>query len=201
MKKFLLAVVVVLASISSAFAAPACGGQIDVLGLTCELGGLTFSDFTYAFTPSVQPVTAVPYVLGLAGAPYTNVFGSEARLTFTVAPQYDWVDLIMNYSVTGGGIIGISNSVAPGGSITEYACTAPFSGSSCPGTTLASLATNQSATFAPQQTIYIHKDIQPPSALGGMSDFTDSVYTPEPMTFVLLGSGLLGVGLLRRRKA
>ena len=67
--------------------------------------------------------------------------------------------------------------------------------------TVASNSPNQpvfSAPFPVTSPVYIFKDIDA-GAGGALSEFTQSFSTPEPVSMVLLGSGLLGLGLLRRR--
>lgn len=57
-----------------------------------------------------------------------------------------------------------------------------------------------SAPFNSTSPVYIFKDIGTGAGAGGLSEFTQSfLSTPEPISMVLLGSGLLGLGLLRRR--
>jgi len=50
----------------------------------------------------------------------------------------------------------------------------------------------------PVSTLYVMKDITI-GANGMLSEFTQSFETPEPLTFGLIGGGLLLLGLLRRR--
>jgi hypothetical protein len=160
---------------------------------------ILFSDF------SVSPTTET---IGIANGPgTTGVYGSDVVLVFQVSPASPDTDTLLSYMVTGG-IQGIDlGFTATGGNvtITETACSAAFVMDACPnGDLLATIGgqlTNTSgqfsANFAPTSTVYIQKDIDLGS--GTVTDFSDSVLTPEPMTFSMLGLGLLGIGLVGRR--
>jgi len=138
-------------------------------------------------------------------------------------------DIEISYTVTGGtsGIDDIFQATpqGPGGNatVTEIACSTPFAGvgtgTACPGTTLAQLpdtGLGQSGTSSGQSEsdsesfsqgivspVYVKNDIALEDAT--MSEFTDSNLTfppsgvPEPMTFSLIGAGLLGLGFMGRR--
>jgi hypothetical protein len=146
----------------------------------------------------------------------TNVTAGEINLVFQInnAPVTATSgDVILTYEVTGG-IQGVdlllqATPGAGGGGvkITETACTVAFVGGACPGTTLANyFATStgnpasNSATFASTATVWIQKDISYTNA--AMSQFENSHATgvPEPMTLSMMGLGLLGLGLIRRRQ-
>ena len=52
--------------------------------------------------------------------------------------------------------------------------------------------------FFPAETeVFISKDINVPDG-STLSDFTNSHHVPEPATFLLMGSGLFALGLMRR---
>jgi hypothetical protein len=64
------------------------------------------------------------------------------------------------------------------------------------------IAFSNRAFFAGTGTISISKEINVTSGASGtasIANVTDTFSSPEPLSFVLLGSGLLGIGLMRRR--
>jgi len=117
-------------------------------------------------------------------------------------------DIWFYFTVTGplsgvgfglGGIHGVS---------TELVCSQPviiggLHNNQCPaGTQLASMYVTSSGSddksFQTVSTAYIFKNIGVNN--GELSSMTQSFHTvPEPLTFVLIGTGLVGLGLIRRR--
>jgi len=133
-------------------------------------------------------------------------------------------DIQIIYYETGSVVNGLdinmtatTNNTAPGNiTVTERACTGPFTTNNCnsPGIQLVNMGATAIAngpavsqvfpminppgsTSAP---LYIFKDISFTNAT--MSEFTNSTDTvvPEPVTIMLLGGGLLGLGLLKKFK-
>jgi hypothetical protein len=182
--------------------------------ITC--GALTFSNF------DVQNGTggAAGLVDILAGSDYDSVTGA-AYLNFNPNLGANQDEQLL-FEVTGG-ISQIDLSIGGNNaSITERACANPISVSGALGAlctnsagnvseapmgqiTIASGAADQpifSAPFTSTSPIYIFKDIET-GANGQLSEFTQSfetgAITPEPVSIALLGSGLLGLVLLRRR--
>ena len=111
-----------------------------------------------------------------------------------------------------GGVSTIDMTVGgQNASVQETACAVPFSlgtvgvGVCAPGNVLGQITvlSNQSEQFANFNTtspVYIFKDINAGGPPGQLTEFTQSFGTiPEPLSMLLMGSGLLGLGLLRRR--
>ena len=175
-------------------------GFTDVTALpggSCSLGPLVFSDFAVGGTN--------PSTVGING----SVTGNSVDLTFTLSPSIGPFDTIMVYKVTGA-TVGVDmhlGTTSGNVTITENVCTVnPTLGSNCVaqgGTLLASYFVNaggptaDARTYGQQSVVWIKKDINVPSG-ATMSDFVNSHETPEPTTYLLIGSGLVALGFVRR---
>ena len=208
-----LAAVLLLAGVAGATPACTSGPSWLTASTTLSCGGLTFSNFNVvAAAPGTNPMIA--YVSADLTGPTVNLEFNPG-LMGAVAPQ----DLHFYFQVTGVPITGVDLAVGgTSASVDEMACSAaiPTSGpmkNLCPvGTTLANMvafsypAQNYtSVTFGtPVNTLYIFKDIG--VGMGGsLSSFTESFeiqnQTPEPASLLFIGSGLVALGWLRRRRA
>jgi len=181
--------------------------------LTMTCGALTFSNFDLvSSTPSPGNIGKIDII----GLTYDSATG-EVDMTLNPnlgASQVD--DLLFQVS---GGVTQLD--LAVGGNdatITERACSTsiPTSGSGaflCPSGTMLGQVSDYSndpaapvfsSSFPVTSPIYIVKDIGT-GAGGSLSSFTESFETnarghvPEPISLVLLGSGLLALGMFRRR--
>jgi hypothetical protein len=174
---------------------------------SCTLGSLTFSNFQYTLAPPTGFENAPFQVLVNNIIPSGNdvvlgfnpdtASGSDLQLEFQVTGVIQGVDLSYNGNT---------------GAINEEVCLVYMQSGVCPTasdvngpSTLSSLGvnpTNQNAqlNFTTAQTsIWIFKDIA--AGAGFFSEVNQSFVVPEPMTFSLLGVGLLGLGLMGRRRA
>jgi hypothetical protein len=196
-----------MASLASATAVncatnpPIPTGDVTTLGtVACTGSGESFSNFTVTATGAAT--------VGLSSMTY-NADTGIVLLTFNPTPSTYPLDIVLGYKITGP-INGIDFTVigtpVSGITFTELACSTQLcngEGNVLFGNIGNALGTSDSASFATQSSVWIKKDINFNSSLSRLTDFTDSshVPVPEPMTLSMMGVGLLGLGLMRRRQA
>jgi len=165
----------------------------------CTIGQLTFSNFSYdidtgSFT--VAPPAVSTIIASQTGSVVTFEFNPNLAASS---------DLELEFQITGG-ISGASLSFngTGNGFVNEVICSVfTATGICAPGNTIATLnvtSASQSAiaSFANQGSVWIFKDIN--SGNAPYSEINQQYIVPEPMTLSLLGAGLLGLGLLRRKQ-
>ncbi len=180
--------------------------------MTC--GGLTFSHFEV-----VDAGTVLPATMNLVSAQH-DAAANVVYLNFNpnlFAFPGTTEDMHFYFQVTGG-ITGIDLGVGGiNSAITERACSSPINrngGNTCIGGLTNQLAAINNfsgnapveTTFDLSSTVYIYKDILTDGrrSLTGadLTSFSQSFHTspvPEPMSMILTGAGLAGLGLLRKK--
>ena len=205
-----------LASSALATTTPCRTGNLEsylVSGFSCQSGSLIFTDFDYrgagrdASSINVTPVTTFDnegfrFEGGWSARSENGVSTSEdSHITYTVhhvGGLIDTLSLSFASTVTGTGMSSVSEQFCLGSSLRN-----------CPQANLGNIGvTNPGTTFSNRAffagvgSISVTKDINVTSGINGsavISQVADTFSSPEPLSFVLLGTGLLGISLMRRR--
>jgi len=215
LRKFVLVTGAVLGSVGSSHATTVA----DLLsGGTITQDHLVFSNFTLQYDPANTGPTvdvgafSVTFSTDETGTKVTfgGLFQPAAwGQSFNVDLGYTVATISSDYSITGINATCGAPAWGNAGATGRWDATAGLTVSAS-GVTLVSGGANHTAAFAEQSSVDALLHVQLTStpdynALGGGALISPSqTFTvqdiPEPATFILVGSGLAGLGLLRRRR-
>jgi hypothetical protein len=216
MKTLVFCASLLLASSALATTSSCQSGSLSsylVPSFSCQTGSLIFSDFGYRGTGqdasliSVNPITAIDdegfqFAASWNAQNQNGISNSQdAQIGYTVQSAGGLIDsltLSFNSMVTGNGTTGVTELFCLGGPI-----------SNCPQMNQGSISVTNPGTgftdqafFAGVETVGVSSAISVISSTNGtarINSISNTFSSPEPLSFVLLGSGLLGIGLVRRR--
>ena len=227
MKKLSLLLSVLLGTSAIAMASVACPVSTydNYLGFSCTIDDKTFSNFSYASSASggaalIPPsgVAVVPITTpNNPGFLFSSGFGvisnqiQDEFFGFTVLvnlgghPIDDITLLQLGTGFTGTGAASIAETVCLGDTFAD----------GCLHGTIASLSTVDNSslvklsdhiTFAPVLEVDVVKDLElfggpnGSAFVSGVENQFSEVVTPEPSTLLMLGTGIVGLGGILRRK-
>ncbi|MEO8126250.1 MAG: PEP-CTERM sorting domain-containing protein [Bryobacteraceae bacterium] len=218
MHRFLLATALLAVSSLAVSAAPLCtsslGVDVNTLTLGCVAGPYLFDNFLWtdangrgggavvitAAGPG-GPVSSIDLVFGTSLGTPSSAFTQDLHFTFRVSTLNGTPGIYQTaLSATGSG---------SGSHVAERGCTAVIDQDSgiCAGAVLYDYTAfaGQTINITPNagnvgvSELFVWKDLNS-DIRGSLTSFTESFQTPEPMSISLLGAGLLGFGLIRKRR-
>lgn len=188
---------------------------------TCTVGNIQLSNFGLVSTanPTGSAIPASSITLTLDNST-PNQFGMQWNMGMSATGAGNFQDLNFSFILTGlnglmfdGDILVFNGSATGGGStgVSSVVCTSgPIN--TCPvGNTYLAQVFNpppilgDTMSFPASSTIWANKDFIVSGADGGTGQISSvsNTYTysnvPEPMSFILMGAGLIGIAFLRRR--
>ena len=215
MKKLLMLTVLTVGLSATVVAAPLCnsviGSDVTTLATGCELGPYLFDNF--AVTLATPGTISGPILLTGSSQNFANSIFSLIFNPQLGGPTTEDFHFTFRVSTLNGGLGVYQTGLAAvgtgqGSHVQERGCTTVINQSgTCAGTILydytafagQTIALTPNAGNAGVSQMFIWKDVNS-DANGTLTSFTESFQTPEPMSITLLGAGLLGLGLIRKRR-
>lgn len=192
----------------------------------CQLGNLLFNNFVY--TPTANPATlAIPgaaVAIIPIPASFDEGFGFQIASGFAATAPGSFVDSVLQFTVStrdgSAGLTGLSlntNGTSTGtglASVSENFCVGGTSTVNCATLrnisvqSVGGIGLNNSAILGGVARLAVSKDIIVSAGNSGTAttslvdnQFSNNNTVPEPATFALIGLGLGGIALARRRRA